>query len=137
MVLQTKVFLVVLLQNYSPFVSRRKIFIRRVQCAINKPIRHMRTPSADASMLASCTIPHNRSAGSLKELELGTTLAAASSPGKNASDIPPPPVSKSTRDAHDKNEMLLFTRVPFPEPRRAVHMRPRGDKDFFGSPRKQ
>jgi hypothetical protein len=128
MVLQTKVFLIVFLQNHSPFVSRRKTFIRKVQMAINKSISHVRKSSTDGSF--GGTLPNAKSADSLVDLELGASIPSTPPRNATASGATTPTKGK---DEHDRNEELLFTRVPFPEPRRAIHMRLRGDKDIFGT----
>jgi hypothetical protein len=127
MVLQTKVFLIVFLQNHSPFVSRRKTFIRKVQLAINKSISHIRKPSTDSSVF---TLPNVKSEVSLVDLELGASPPSTPPRNSTATGATTPMKGK---DEYDQNEELLFTRVPFPEPRRAIHMRLRGDKYLFGT----
>jgi hypothetical protein len=106
MVLQTKVFLIVFLQNHSPFVSRRKTFIRKVQMAINKSISHVRKSSTDGSF--GGTLPNAKSADSLVDLELGASIPSTPPRNATASGATTPTKGK---DEHDRNEELLFTRV--------------------------
>jgi hypothetical protein len=137
MVLQTKVFLIVLLQNYSPFLSRRKTFIKRVQQALEKSFK-MSIPRSKSSDSLNA-IPRSKSSNSLiADLELGHSGGGAASPSSkhNSSGIPLSPSKATHNDAKTRHEERLLTSLPFPVPRRAIHIRPRVDKDVFGSPAK-
>jgi hypothetical protein len=107
MVLQSKVFIVTLLQRFSPHISKKRTFIRRVR----ERLSVSRASSADLS-------DH--------DLEMGL------SPKRNVSSSCDSSVDGSN-DSHHHRElttveaMKLFTKIPFPEPRLALHV---NDRNF-------
>ncbi len=127
MVLQTKIFLIVLLQNNTPlWTGKRHNFMRRMTEKISKSIRHIRP---DGSIV---TTQRSRSLDDLSEMEGGSARCLSPSRPKRASssqrarDMPCSP-SQSERHIEIRHEERLFTRVPFPEPRRPVQIRSRSD----------
>jgi hypothetical protein len=119
MVLQTKVFLAVLLQKHSPWepVSKRRTFIRKVHDAlINKsfvrPQKDNTTPSTvTQENSATGYLPRSASADSLDttDLESGTWARNEDRKRRKKQKLPEP----------------RFTLFPFPEPRRVIQIRPR------------
>jgi hypothetical protein len=177
MVLQTKVFLVTALLSFTPCLTKKRTFIRRVRSAavsvgqtLSTPVRLSRKNLMDSSG---------------RSIRKGSRNTKPAPPGEGSLsgvvdlDIPPPPppppsswsiassgsgsVSKpmpasssvtsaspphsprpllvnrvpTTSTAQDleggccatemvpKEAMRLFTKIPFPEPRRIIHLRPR------------
>jgi hypothetical protein len=116
MVLQCKVFLAVVLQQYSPQISRRRTFFRRVKAAIDKSLKSGVMSRRSESPSPSAPSPLNLSRSPTPDdLEL---QGAANGAGLG-------------RGAAAKHLEVgnLFTKIPFPEPRRGVSLRPRDDAD--------
>lgn len=111
MVLQSKVFLIVLLQKYSPSLTKRKTLIRRMKTAMtqswNGP-KHEVAPSLFLSGTVDVDeIDDAWAAGqpsSLEDIENGETND--------------PEISQT-------EAMRLFTKIPFPVPKRVIHIKPR------------
>jgi hypothetical protein len=117
MVLQTKVFLVVLLQNYSPSVSKKRTLMRKVHDALSKSFT-MRQPDHSGA-----EEPESRVFPTKSNRSVETTL--------NDLDIEAGEEGTATARRHkEKTEMpeRLFTRIPFPEPRRVIHIHARPDR---------
>lgn len=125
MVLQTKIFLIVLLQNHSPVSpGKRHNFMRRMTKKISKSIRHIRP---DGSLWS-------RSLDDLNEMEKGSSrYSEPLTPTRSSRrrvDVSTSPV-RTERHIEIRHEERLFTRVPFPEPRRPIQIRPRSDATLF------
>lgn len=136
MVLQTKIFLIVLLRDYTPIAPGRpkSNFIQRV----SQKIRNMRTMSSGD--LALAWFPRSKSADDLDRMEKGSSCASSTPITQNTESMPEPttPVVQTVaerirKDIDDRNEEGLFTRVPFPVPRRPVQIRPRVEAELFPS----
>lgn len=100
MVLQSKVFLICLLQKFVPVVSKKRTFIRRVRTGVKDIIQHN-------ALMES--IRHFQSP-STRNLTSPTPTDEEEAPGW---DVPQP------------DFMAHFTKTPFPEPRRVIKIRPR------------
>lgn len=118
MVLQSKVFLIVTLQKFSPFVSKRKTFIRRVR----HTFQGMR---GDDSR-------HNLRLQDRATSDETDLINESSSVEMSSTDMecPPPDLEEGDALASDmtpSEAMRLFTKIPFPEPKRVIRLRPRFD----------
>lgn len=136
MVLQTKIFLIVLLQNYAPGLSgRRPNFVKRMTEKLSKSLRHIRSPSLNDVPLVAAG--RSRSTDDLQAMEEGSSSRSAPSTPtrpKRRSDVSPPPTPSrldTPKHVEIRHEERLFTNVPFPEPRREIQIRPRSDKIMF------
>ena len=112
LVLQTKVFLIVLLRKYSPFVFKRQTIIRRVQSAIHSSFRRMRLP------------------GKTNQSPAGLDIESCATSGDDVASSP------RARVSHRSEELLgmkLFTPIPFPEPKRVIHIRPREHDELISA----
>jgi hypothetical protein len=111
MVMQSKVFLIVLLQKYTPSLTKRKTLIRRMKTAMtrswNGPKHELATSlfpaetvdvdeTEDASAAWQPTSQEDIENGETKDPEISQTEA-----------------------------MRLFTKIPFPVPKRVIHIKPR------------
>jgi hypothetical protein len=130
MVLQTKVFLIVLLQNYSPFLSTKRTFIRRVQSAIHKQFNRKVDNQSKSSNLCrrSFDLECGSGGGCSAPPSLPSTPQRGGSINKDCNFSMP-----ETKDGEPEESlaMKLFTGIPFPEPRRVINIRPR---DKFTTP---
>lgn len=124
MVMQTKVFIVVLLQRFEPHISRKRTFIRRVADRLHKSSRTSDSISvhnskgemtADDDLEAAVPVVRNDSgsqhsvrSGKASELEMAEIF-----PGKKDSEVT------------GVEAMKLFTKIPFPEPKVVLHVRKR------------
>lgn len=124
LVLQCKVFLAVVLQQYSPFISRKRTFLRRVKAAIDKSLKSEMTRKRSDSPSPS-TPPS------------GAHLSRSTTP--DDSDYHPgdgnysSSVGRGGRVASATVQLEishLFNKLPFPEPRRGISLRPREDMDL-------
>ena len=104
MVLQTKVFLTVTLRKFSPFVSKRRTFIRRVKQSINDMRSNRRLVQEDTDGNESSS------------LEVSLT---------DLDGYDPEECDRSEQDLTPQAVMKLFTKIPFPEPRRVIRLRHR------------
>ncbi len=113
MVLQSKVFLIVLLQKYSPSLTKRKTLIRRMKTAMT------RSRNGPKHELATSLFP-----GVTVDVEEGEgeDLSAAGQPS-SLEDVE----NGETRDPEitQTEAMSLFTKIPFPVPKRVIHIKPR------------
>lgn len=134
MVLQTKIFLIVVLQNHTPFwPGKRHNFVRRMTEKLSKSIRQIR-PEVSFS-----TTQRSRSLDDLSEMERGTSTVPASvsvapvTPPRSPPrlDDAPPSTLRSEKHLEIRQEERLFTQVPFPEPRRPIQIRARLDGVLF------
>jgi hypothetical protein len=109
MVLQSKVFLIVLLQKYSPSLTKRKTLIRRMKTAMT------RSWNGPKHELATSLFP----AGTV---DVDEDASAAGQP-LSLEDIE----NGETRDPEisQTEAMRLFTKIPFPVPKRVIHIKPR------------
>jgi hypothetical protein len=105
MVLQSKVFLICTLRRYSPQVQKKKTLLRRVKKAVS---RHHIFPT------------NHHSNDHLSDLENGA---------ESDDDDPFRSESfksvKQVKELSQQGAMELFTKVPFPEPRRVVYLKHR------------
>jgi hypothetical protein len=100
MVLQSKTFIAVLLQKYSPFLSKKRTFFRKLRSAIKKG--------------ESASIPANSSSP-----EISSIYAESSRSYQFADESE---VTKDLDDTTQSEAMKLFHKVPFPEPRRVLNI---------------
>lgn len=111
MVLQSKVFIIAMLQRFSPHISKKRTFIRRVKDRLS-------ISKADSS-----------SVDSQHDLELG--LSSPPKPGHRRDNSCDSSINSTGHDSHHHRElttseaMKLFTKIPFPEPRLALHVNER------------
>jgi hypothetical protein len=120
LVLQCKVFLAVLLQHYSPFVSKKRTFLRRVKAAIDKSIKSGMTRNRSDSpspMTPPSGAPLSRST-TPDDLEYNPGRSTFGRGGRATSAMVQLEISH------------LFNKLPFPEPRRGISLRPRDDTDL-------
>jgi hypothetical protein len=113
MVLQTKIFLVVLLQNYTPSVSKKRTFMRKVHEAVSKSFTLRQSDESGNQLPPIKSIRSIESALCALNIEAGEEDTASP--------------TKRHKDKTEKPERL-FTRIPFPEPRRVIHFHARSDK---------
>jgi len=115
MVLQSKVFVAVLLQRCSPFLSKKRTFIRRVKEVFSnksKPNSLEESSSSDDELMDSLSIQAVNSCLS-KETSKETVISKLIS------------LSSVHSETTQTEAMKLFTKVPFPEPRRVINVRER------------
>jgi hypothetical protein len=105
MVMQSKVFIITLLQRFEPQISKKRTFIRRVKDAIHKG--HHRDKSA--SQISTGDIE----SGMTKENTSGCCSSVF------GSEIFP---GKTNKDLTTSEALRLFTKIPFPEPRVVLHI---------------
>lgn len=105
MVLQSKIFLIVALQCYEPQIAKRKTFIRRVKNAVSeigfsrqKMQNRERSEETDGNDSSSVDV------STISDLEDQCCIGPDVSP---------------------QEAMRLFTKIPFPEPKRVIHLRRR------------
>ena len=96
MVLQSKVFLICLLQKFVPVGSKKKTFIRRVRTGVKDIIQH------------------NALMESIRNFQTTQSASADDLEAQTSWEVPPQP-----------DFMAHFTKTPFPEPRRVIKIRPR------------
>lgn len=146
MVLQSKVFLVCMLQKFAPVVSKKKTFIRRVRSQVKEFGKSIRSipPELGRSIRGSASFrrgeversKYDEGVDSFRrgkqEAENGlsrsfhapgsrafTTAGPPMSGDEELCELPPPP------DPPQPDFMAHFTKTPFPEPRRVIKIRPR------------
>jgi len=116
MALQSKVFIITMLQRFSPHISRKRTFIRRVKERL------------------TITKGESSSADSL-DLEMGVSPKSDSGLNKSHKRCSSHDSSKSLGDDSNRRElttseaMKLFTKIPFPEPRLALYVNERKRDD--------
>lgn len=105
MVLQSKVFLICLLQKFVPVVSKKRTFIRRIRTGVKGMVQH------------------NALMESIRNFQSPSSKQFSTTPSPSVDDleaqscdweVPPQP-----------DFMAHFTKTPFPEPRRVIKIRPR------------
>lgn len=128
MVLQCKVFLVVLLQKYSPTMSKKRTFIRRVRAAIDKSIStRITSKRSDSSLENGGTtgevLTVNRSRSHSPDSSHRSDVEEGRANDSRHND----PVLRSNFESSALHLDVgrLFTKLPFPEPRRVISIRPR------------
>ncbi len=112
MVLQSKVFLAVLLQRFSPYLSKRRTFIRRVTEVLTCSVRPKES-------VESCSVGkvQGESMDPIQSLQTSDDFRQAESLDQTA--------SSKRNEVTQSDAMRLFTKIPFPEPRRVIHIRER------------
>jgi hypothetical protein len=114
MVLQSKIFVAVLLQKFSPFLSKKRTFIRKLKTAVLTKTRH-----TDES--SSLKHVHNT-----KHEEVSSVYAESAGSLEDARHVIPDAVqSKRHGETTQSEAMKLFDKIPFPEPRRVLNVRER------------
>lgn len=106
MVLQSKVFLICMLQKFTPVVSKKKTFIRRVRTQVKDIAQSIKQNPVITPVMESF-----RFQASSRQFQ---SPSGDEEGGDMAWDVPPPP-----------DFMAHFTKTPFPEPRRVIKIRPR------------
>ena len=115
MVLQTKIFLIVLLRQFSPFVFKRRTIIRRVQSAIHNSFRR--------TLLI----------GKMNHSPVGLDIESCEESATSGDDVASYPSTRGSHRAEDLLGMKLFAPIPFPEPKRAIHIRPREHDELISA----
>ena len=95
MVMQSKVFLICLLQKYSPLMCKKKTIIRRFSESVRKRMSHNGSKEGEGQ--------------------------SSSEDDMDDSDDLKPELAEMTQT----RAMRLFTKLPFPEPKRVTKLRPR------------
>lgn len=131
MVLQSKVFLISILQRFTPVVSKKKTFIRRVKTQVKELGKSIRSiPGATVDTIrnipgATVEVVFRRGDNSNENSKCFQTQGSKTfnSPafGDEESCEPPPFFD----EAPQPDFMAHFTKTPFPEPRRVIKIRPR------------
>jgi hypothetical protein len=125
LVLQSKVFLAVLLQDYTPFISKKRTFLRRVKAAIDKSLKggmtRKRSDSPSPSSPPSgVNLSRSTTPDDLEHHPAGSKYSSSS-------------FGRGGREAGATVHLEishLFNKLPFPEPRRGISLRPREDADL-------
>ena len=155
MVLQSKVFLVSCLRKYQPSLRKRRTFIRRVKDAVSTSIHNRslsleKTPErsllarskTESDVPGSSEARGGRSTLSTPTLHRSTSLdntpVSQLTRSKTSGDTPDPSeaysfesndieegISDMSPEVSTSFAMKLFTKTPFPEPRRVAMLRPR------------
>jgi hypothetical protein len=144
MVLQTKIFLIVTLQRHALVsTGKRQSFMRRMTLKIGESFRQIRSASIHKTPVLP---PRSRScsADDLCVMERGPepkplSVSAPSTPLRMNSiafkSSPPTPQTCHApcdqKHIEIRQEERIFTRVPFPEPRRPVGIVPRSERILF------
>jgi hypothetical protein len=115
MVLQSKVFLIVLLQKYTPSLTKRRTLIRRMKTAMTRSWNGPKDEVA-TSLFPGVTVEVDEDEGE------GEHRSATGQPS-SLEDIE----NGETRDPEitQTEAMRLFTKIPFPVPKRVIHIKPR------------
>ena len=147
MILQTKIFLIVLLQKHTlASAGKRQTLMRRISEKITVSLRNIRSPHRPSSIMDQnrsrsvddlCTLERGLQVEP-KEGSVGASVSAPSTPPRPASSMSPPRTLRTSLTPpadpihiEIRQEERLFTRVPFPEPRRPVRIVPRMGKVLF------
>mmetsp|Transcript_16704 Transcript_16704/g.28331 ORF Transcript_16704/g.28331 Transcript_16704/m.28331 type:complete len:446 (-) Transcript_16704:473-1810(-) len=129
LVLQSKVFIAVLLQRFSPFLSRKRTFYRRIKDALS--VRKVEQPKLPEELKQ---MEDSRSPGpglKSKRVLPGESFDVSSVAAESASEESITPettmweTSRTLGDTTQSAAMKLFTKIPFPEPRRVLNVRDR------------
>lgn len=111
MVLQSKVFIAVLCQRFTPFLSRKRTFIRKLKTALKKTNlaeERMAKPVVEHDEVSSL---YAESASSLEDDRCFNDVDLSE--------------SKACGETTQAAAMKLFDKIPFPEPRRVLNVRER------------
>jgi hypothetical protein len=125
MVMQSKVFLITVLRRFTPMTSKKRTFIRRVKSAVAEKI--LQSPLIRSKMCSSKTgedWPDNNH----EDPHLNHTDGNHFFRSQNFSDDPETGCSRmedTVGGVTSVDAMRLFTKIPFPEPRKVVHLTPR------------
>jgi hypothetical protein len=116
MVMQSKVFIIALLQRFEPHISKKRTFIRRVKDAMQKT--HSQREKSTSHVSAD-------------EVESGManqrpSISACS--GVDSEIFP----GKKNNDLTTSEAMRLYTKIPFPEPRVVLHVNEREPINMLG-----
>jgi hypothetical protein len=126
MVLQSKVFLVTILRSFTPCTSKKKTFIRRVTSAVgqklmNSPMRNRLTiPGGSAEDVGNKKVPHSVRFEAVPAPDILLT-AIDTEEGR--------PPNKPDNKVTPREAMLWFSKLPFPEPRHVVYLKPHVNED--------
>jgi hypothetical protein len=115
MVMQSKVFIIRLLQRFEPHISKKRTFIRRVKEAIH--ISHGRRETSSSHFSAD-------------EVESGMANQQASTSACSDVDSELFP-GKKDNDLTTSEAMRLYTKIPFPEPRVVLHVNEREPRNML------
>uniref|UniRef100_A0A7S2YKM1 Uncharacterized protein n=1 Tax=Entomoneis paludosa TaxID=265537 RepID=A0A7S2YKM1_9STRA len=119
MVLQSKVFLIALLQKFTPVLSLRKNLIRRVQSKVQRSLNNLRNRGNVSNLDLELSM---HSAGGALNRSGVTAAEDHYHPQATFSDVE---ACVARGDVSHMEAMDMFTKTPFPEPRRVIHLRPR------------
>ena len=111
LVLQSKIFLVVLLQRCSPFLSKKRTFIRRI-----KEVFRSKSDAVDFDDLIDDK--GDFSSVNAEESSISKKTSSETNFSRGLGEL----VQLETTQA---DAMKLFTKIPFPEPRRVINVRER------------
>lgn len=113
MVLQSKVFIAVLLQRCSPFLSKKRTVIRRVKEVLRMSISHgnLEEKEEEEEVVNNASIH-----GEASRAEHKSKITASESMVS---------LSNRSKETSQTEAMKLFTKIPFPEPRRVINVRER------------
>lgn len=116
MVLQTKIFLITLLSKFTPYSSKRRTFINRVKSAVKQSFRGSVSIDIEQIQLFGSDPPQ-------------TILEETVTPQNES--LPRVPLdlergySSSIASVTPVEAMSMFTKIPFPEPRRVTYLHQR------------
>jgi hypothetical protein len=116
MVLQSKVFLIVALQKFSPIVSKRRTFIRRVKQAVSEM-------ALSRNGLKTRDRTEHTSGVESSSVDMSSISDGEVSPPESSIDIEGG--DSLAGEMTPREAMRLFTKIPFPEPKRVIQLRPR------------
>ena len=128
MVLQSKVFLICLLQKFTPVISKKRTFIRRVRTQIKDKAHDIAQSIRYNAVVESIHALRSPSSKSLKPSS-SKHFRQSSLNTPAPSDIEAPSLSNPQDGGNSPcaqpDFMAHFTKTPFPEPRRVIKIRPR------------
>jgi hypothetical protein len=113
MVLQTKIFLICTLRRYTPQVQKKKTLLRRVTKALSNRKSSLQSPSKDDST-------NNDSSRHFSDLPDESGMESDDDDDVFRSDS-----LRGVSELSQVGAMELFSKIPFPEPRRVVFLKSR------------
>lgn len=113
MVLQSKTFLISLLLKFTPSLSLRKNFIRRVGATVRHSFSSLKRRRGNDAMV------------DLEANHCSAPLEEHSRVEHQFSDSVPVDEAPASGDVSQREAMMMFSKTPFPEPRRVIHLHPR------------
>ena len=131
LVMQTKVFIVVSLQRFSPFLSKRTTFYRKVKSALRVGVSvHPKSPGRrrSTSMVQKELSTDKDDDGNDDDnnnIEVSSVEGESSSHGSTTRMHKIWDSSRQLGDTTQSAAMKLFTKIPFPEPRRVLNVQDR------------